>query len=234
MTEPCFMISPPKIALVYVFVAGQNPHYSIMGHRFASKLRENPAGIDHETIVVCNGGAPVETEKDLFNGLPNLRFLMHDNRAHDISAFQMAALNTDAEISIFIGATSWFTRPNWGVRMLEVRDKFSAGIYGAMGNQGDLNSKVWPHVRTTGFWMDTKLFNEYPHKLTHAGERYAFEHGKDCLTEWVKGFGLRALIVGWENVVDVSQADQLPNGFHRGDQSNLIVRDRLSEPPYYG
>jgi hypothetical protein len=228
------MCPAPKIALIYVFVAGQNPHYSVMGHRFATRLRENPAGIDHETIVVCNNGVPVETEKDLFSGLPNLRFINHDNRAHDISAFQMAARETNADICLFLGATSWLTRPGWGLRILEVREQFDPGICGSMGNQGDMNSSVYPHLRTTGFWMDREVFNQYPKQVNIASERYLFEHGKDCLTEWVRLAGKRALVVGWENVVDVAQADQLPNGFHRGDQSNLIVKDRLCEPPYYG
>lgn len=227
------MIRHPSLCLVYVFVTGGNAQYSAAAHKFATKMRECPSGIASELLVVCNGPTPTKEEWGLFDGIPNRRFITDDDRAYDISAFQTAATQTDAELMVMVGGSTWPTRPCWGARIVEVYRQYGPAIYGAMGNQGDRRVNVWPHLRSTGFWMQRELFNAYPYKINHVQERYPFEHGKTSLTGWVRSQGMPALVVGWHDVVDLSKADSLPNGFHRGDQSNIIFRDRLTEPPYY-
>ena len=78
--------------------------------------------------------------------------------------------------------------------------------------------------------------NDYPHRVKQGGtggERYEFEHGKTCFTSWVTGQGLRPWIVGWDCMWPVWQADQMPGGFHNGEQYNILVGDRLTRPPYW-
>lgn len=233
MNNPCFIINQPKVAVVYVFVTGQSPVYSLAAHKFSTKVQLCPAGVDHEMIVVCNGPPPVQTESDLFCGLPSLRFIQSDDRAFDISAFQDAAQQTDADLMIFLGGNTYPTRPDWAKKCLEIWQQYGDGIYGAMGNQGDEQVNVTPHLRTTGFWMPRKLFNAYPIKVNAASARYEFEHGKTSISNWVRQKGLPALVVGWHDTRDVLVADSLPDGFHKGSQSNLIFRDRLTDPPYH-
>lgn len=233
MKDACWMINKPKVALVYVFVTGGHPHWSSLAHRFATKLRENPAGMDHETIIVCNGPEASPPEKNIFDGLPNLRFIVDDDRAYDISAYQTAAQNTNADLIVFLGGSSYPTGPGWGLRMIEIWRAFGSALYGAMGHQGNQSINVYPHLRTTGFWMERVLFNRYPTKVSHVSQRYEFEHGRTSLTGWIRQMGLPALVAGWNDVVDLASADRLPNGFHQGDQSNLLFKDRLCEPPYY-
>jgi hypothetical protein len=234
LTNSCFIINQPKVAAVYVFPTGQHPAHSMAAHKFATKVQLCPAGLDHELIIVFNGPAPVESEKDLFNGLPCLRSVQSDDRAYDISAYQDAAQQTDSDLMIFIGGNTYPTRPDWAKKCFEIWQQYGDGIYGAMGNQGDDRVNVTPHIRTTGFWMPRKLFNAYPVKVERPDQRYPFEHGKESLTQWVRKQGLPAMVAGWHDVRDVLVADTLPNGFHAGNQSNLIFKDRLCEPPYFG
>ena len=231
--DGCSMIRKPSLALIYVFVTGGNPVGSVGAHKFAGKLRECPAGIDHEVIVVCNGPAPSEGEVRLFEGVRNVRFIQDDDRAYDISAFQTASKQTQAEMLVFVGGNTWVTGAGWGSRIMEVYREHGMAIYGAMGNQGNIGVGVYPHLRTTGFWMPRALFLGYPYAINHVHQRYEAEHGKTSFTEWVRQQGLPALVVGWNAVVGLAQADTLPNGYVTGDRSNLIFRDRMTGPPFY-
>jgi hypothetical protein len=76
-------------------------------------------------------------------------------------------------------------------------------------------------------------FNRYPTQITRNEQRYAFEHGSDCLTSWMLRQAKPVLVVTWGGEFSVQICDGAPNGFHNGDQSNLLVGDRLSCPPYY-
>jgi hypothetical protein len=111
--------------------------------------------------------------------------------------------------------------------------KHGNALYGSMGNAGDASVKVFPHIRTTGFWLSPTLFNAYPTVINKPEQRYPFEHGPNCLTEWVKSQGLKALIATWSGEYETGQWDSIPNGFHRGDQSALLTGDRVTDPPYY-
>jgi hypothetical protein len=75
--------------------------------------------------------------------------------------------------------------------------------------------------------------NGYPHRITQPDKRYEFEHGKTCFANWIKAMGLKAWIVTWDNEYLWADWDDIPNGFHRGNQSALLCGDRLSEPPYH-
>jgi len=76
--------------------------------------------------------------------------------------------------------------------------------------------------------------NRYPLKVTQPHHRYAFEHGQGCLSQWAGQQGYPSWVVTWDMEYPEQSWDLIENGFHRGDQSNLIFKDRLCEPPYYG
>lgn len=207
-----------------------------MAHEFAASYQRNPPGMDHDTLVVCNGAPATDPSKALFNALPNVTFIDHDNSGWDIGAFQLAARTVDCDLMLFLGSHAYFRKPGWLSRMVEVVAEKGNTLYGSTGNQGDPRSNVFPHVRTTGFWCHPSLMASYPHSVTEGGtggKRYDFEHGPSCFTSWVISQGMQPYIVGWNGIVPIESCDSLPDGFHQNQQENLLVGDRLCKPPYW-
>ena len=237
MNSPCFFIKPPRVAIVYIYPINGQGGFSTKAVEFTSSYHRNPPGMEHDTIVVCNGAPATDPSKELFYGLPNVTFLDHDNSGWDIGGFQMASQRSEADMMVFFGAHSYFRRAGWLARMSQAYEELGNTLYGATGSQGNIGVGVYPHVRTTAFWCSRELFNAYPHRvLTEGGggQRYEMEHGKSCLTNWVKGLGRQPWIVGWNSIFPIDQCDQMPGGYHRDDQHNVLVGDRLTGPPFHG
>ena len=231
----CWMIRIPKIVLVYVYP--NTPGNGYLGHaaRFANSYSMNPAGFEHSTVVVCNGGSPDDGTRALFQGLPSVSFMQHDNSGWDIGAYQAAVNAVECDLMIFCGAHAYFRAPGWLLRIWEVYDVNGPALYGATGSQGN-GGGVQPHVRTTGFWCPPRLMKAYPHKVTQGGgggQRYEMEHGHNCLSNYAKAQNYPRLIVGWDDVKPLEQCDSMLEGFHKGNQNNLLIGDRLCCPPFY-
>ena len=151
-----------KTVIVYVYASAAGAKYDDYAIRFLMSYYANPPGIEHDTTVVLNGSKATSETTCLFGSLPNCNFIEHDNSGYDIGAFQRAARDVPCDLMVFFGASTYFPRPGWLLRMASVFQRFGNAQYGAMGNGGDKRVNVWPHIRTTAFWMNPKLMNEYP------------------------------------------------------------------------
>lgn len=223
------------VELVYVYPATLPDQYRHYAARFVASYISNPTPLPHRTVVVVNGDRLDSETESLFLPLPNLTFLPHNNAGYDIGAFQAAARVSQADLQVYCGATAYIRNPAWLDRAIASFQKWGQGVYGTMGNRGMKfnGTEVFPHIRTTGFWTTPALMNRYPHRVTRADQRYPFEHGRDCFTEWVKRLGLRPLVVTPFGEYEWAQWDTIPNGFHRGNQGSVLIGDKLSEPPFY-
>ena len=106
-------------------------------------------------------------------------------------------------------------------------------LYGAMGNEGDMRFNCYPHVRSTAFWCSPELFNAYPMKITDPSQRYPFEHGPHCFSQWTLKSGRQVYVADTGGVWPYPGLSASPEGFHRGTQNWLLIGDRLTLPPYY-
>lgn len=218
------------IAVVYIF-PGQG--YLNQAVRFLQTYHDYPPGMDHQTVVVCNGVPADDETRFLFGSLPNLKLIEHDNSGKDCGGYQLAARVVPAEMMVFFGAETYFRRAGWLSRMAEIFGKYGHDhLYGATGNQGDARFNVYPHIRTTAFFCRPSLVNDCPLKVTHNELRYLWEHGPDGLTSWTIKQGKRAWVVGWDCVFPLHECNNMPGGFHNGTQFNLLVGDRLCRIPY--
>lgn len=220
------------ITMVYICVAG-NQKYQQYADRFLRSYQEKPPGIAHDTVVVLNGGQVTDEIVQKFSALPECTFLEHDNSGYDLGGYQQAARLFPSNLMLFLSASTFFTRAGWLSRMAAATQKHGEAIYGAMGNRGQINIGVYPHLRTTAFWLSTDLFTRYPTKVVRNDQRHPFEHGPDNLTLWVKKQGLKALVVTWSGEYEWAHWDDDPNGYSRGNQSSLLAGDHLCEPPYF-
>jgi hypothetical protein len=225
----------PKIVLTYVYPQNGHGGFSTKALEFSLSYQRNPPGMDHETLIVCNGAPATQPSKDLFNALPNASFIDHDNSGWDIGAFQLAARVTPCDMMVFFSSHTYFRKPGWLLRMWETYLALGDTLYGSTGNQGDLRVNVHPHIRTTGFWCSPELLNQHPYRVTQVGgggQRYEFEHGANCLTNFVKQTGRTPWVVAWDTIRSVDECNSIPGGFHNGDQYNVLVGDRLCKIPY--
>lgn len=223
------VVNPAKVVVVYVYPTVGGKHDQ-MAARFVDTYKKFPADEPHDLWVVSNGGLPTETMFKTFDGIV-FQWLHNPNSLADgldISAYRKAAREIPCELMVFFGGNTYLVRRGWLKRMVEAYRKHGLAIYGATGSLGHNI-----HIRTTGFWMPPDLLNAYPHPVTSATEsRYEFEHGKKGLTGWVMARGLKAWVVTWEGEYEWRKWDGIPNGFQRGDQSALLVGDRLTGPEY--
>lgn len=221
-----------KIEVVYIFPAFSGDGYVNYAWRYLNSYLACPTAVPHTNIVVCNGGN-FDQVPDLLKLLPDCQLFQHDNSGFDCGAYQAVARQSSADLMIFQGVSGFIKGEGWLERIVEVFQRKGTALYGVMGNQGVEAMGVFPHIRTTGFWMPPSLLNDYPMIVSQSSQRYAFEHGHQCLTQWVRNRGLKAWVIGWNAEAELPNWDLIPNGFHRGDQSDLIFGDRLTDPPYY-
>ena len=228
----CFLFRPVSVTVVYVHVMNSDlyDHYA---RRFVLTCAKFPARYPHRTVVVCNCGTANDETRAIFKPLENVTFLNHDNSGYDLGGYQAASRQCSDDLIVFFGASTYINGDGWLARMVEAFLAHGPAQYGAMGNKGDLGLGIWPHLRTTAIWMPPSLFNSYPGRVTTPGHRHPFEHGRDCFTSWVNKQGLKSWVITWDYDLPYRNWDDSPKGYQRGDQSDLIAGDHLTEPPYY-
>lgn len=222
-----------NIVVVYIYPLSGGNGAGDNALRFLHSYHLHPSILAHRLVVVCNG-APLNAETQaLFESVPECVFMEHNNAGYDIGAFQRAAREFPCDMMLFLGNSAYIRGAGWLERMAEAYEKHGNTIYGSMENSGDSRFGVYPHIRTSGFWMHPELLNSYPQLITRPDQRYGFEHGRDSLTRWCQGQGLTPLIVTWSGEYGPESWGRIPGGFHRGKQEGLITGDKHSAPPYY-
>jgi len=223
-----------KISIVYIHPASAGEHFTDLAVRFVDSYNQFPPGVTHNTIIALNDTKPTAEIACLFSSLPNVTLMERSNAGYDCGGYQDAAARFPADLMVFFGASSYLRKPNWLAMMALAYVQNGDGLYGVMGHRGNMACRVHPHIRTTGFWCSASLMNNYPHRITRADQRYGFEHGPECLTNWVKSQRLGVWVVDARGkVYDEPHWDEVPGGMHKGNQDGLMCGDRHTCPPFH-
>src|SRR5574341_1233510 len=175
-----------KIVVLYVCVT-QGARTQEFAARFVGTYQAFPPGLDHETLVVCNGG-PVSTEIGLIFSILNPKFFARGtDAAWDIGAYIAGADGpaADADILVCLGESIYFHREGWLRRVVDAWMKYGAGMYGFYSS-----NIVRPHMNTTGFATLPSLLREYPLAVQTHKDRYDFEHGERSFWRFVHSRGM--------------------------------------------
>jgi hypothetical protein len=232
--KSCFLLTEEPataVSLIYIFPR-TGEKWMKYGRRFASRYQTFRPTTKHRLFVVSNGGPPTAEMKAIFKPL-NATWIIWNNQAWDIGAYQYCAKTIPCEVMACFGASVYFTKSGWLERIVDSVKKHGIGLYGAMGNQGNMGFRIWPHLRTTGFWFHPALLNAYPIRITGLNQRYEFEHGASSFAQWCKSQNIERWMVTYSGEYREDDWNKISNGYHRGDQSNLLCGDRLTEPPYF-
>lgn len=226
----CYLLrkSEPKIAVVYVYPLGAQ--FDPLALRFVRSYQGAPTPIDHELYIIANGGEPSPIMIQMFQEV-DCQWMVHDNTGWDIGAFQAASRTIPCKLMLFFGNSGYIRHPDWMKRVTQSWLQHGEALYGSMGNLGDMRLGIYPHIRTTGFWCNPQMLDNYPGIVEHPAQRYPFEHGNRNFTAWVRENGLHAWVINAHSDLDWPHWNDDPNGFRRGNQGELLFGDRIADLP---
>lgn len=205
-----------KILLAYIAVS-QGRITVDYAARFVGSYIACPPGIEHETVIVCNGG-PLSRDVALLFDLIPCSFLPRVNDpGWDISGYQDVAKQFSCEMLVCFGESVYFHRAGWLKKLADAWTKHGPGMYGLFSS-----FLVRAHLNTTAFVCFPDHLRRYPRATSHA-DRYRFEHGEHAFWKFVKSTKSPVKLVTWDGVYDPFQWRLPQNILWRGTQSNCLA-----------
>lgn len=187
--------------------------------RFVTTYHEYPPGVEHDTLVICNGGPLSTAVSLLFSGM-NAKMFPRSNNGWDIGGYIEAAKGpcADYDMMLCCGESIHFHKAGWLRRLVQAWQKIGPGMYGSLSS-----NLVRPHLNTTGFCSPPILLAQYPRTVSSKGERYEFEHGENSFWRMVSRRAMPVRLVTWDGTWE-PRAWRVPhNILWRGDQSNCLM-----------
>lgn len=150
-------------------------------------------------------------------------FIDHlDPVGRDIGAILGAARQLPPdEFILFVGSTCYPVAPDWASRLFNAWTEYSPGAVAPFASL-----EVFPHLRTACFGTQPRLLLEYPFEQLCSHDFYRFEHSSFNYSLWLESRGFTPLQVTRQTVLPFRQCRNVRNGYRRGNQSELLVRDR--------
>jgi hypothetical protein len=208
--------------VIAVFVRVNNkPEYAHGEQRLLDSYLKFKPQYPHKLVIIDrNGDSPDDIEA---------KHLRYDKGGWDCGAWQFAGKNIDTDLLVCFNSSTYITGDNWLKHFVDAVEKHGDGLYGPLTSY-----EIAPHVRTPCMIFQPHVINDYPMEVQSREDTYRFEslgwpNGVPNFTQWVKNKGQKTVLVTWDGSYDLWQWRTPPNIFRRGDQSNLIVKDRHCE-----
>jgi hypothetical protein len=207
--------------------------------RFLASWRSHPPGVAHDLVIVFKGfrGSPEEHDA-LLDRIPHRRLFVED-RGFDITAYFEAVRQLDYLRFCFLNSYSRILDDGWLEKMNRWCEQSDVGLVGATGSCQSIAggyTREERHLRSlppaTQLWR--RVGRETLRRVRLGPLRmklsaYKFESGKESLTNQVRGFGLRALVVGRDGQAYAPERWHQSNTFWQSRQENLLVADNQTE-----
>lgn len=208
-----------RVVLLYIAVTN-GPLTEDYCSRFVTTYREYPPGIEHETIVICQGGPLPTSATVLFSGINAAMWPHANDPSWDIGAYIDAARGPvkDADILLCCGESVYFHRAGWFQRFLDAWKTHGPGMYGTFSS-----NNVRGHLQTTAFCCHPTMLQNYPRRVGNRADRYEFEHGENALWRRLADQGRPVRMVTWDGEYEPRMWRAPSNILYRGDQSNLLM-----------
>lgn len=208
-----------RVGVVFVRVVTKE-QYAHGEQRLLDSYLKFDAGHPHDLVIIDrNGDSPDDVES---------KHIRYDKGGWDCGAWQFAGKNIEAELLICFNSSTYITGDGWLKRFVDAVEAHGDGLYGPLTSY-----EIVPHVRTPCMIFQPKIINDYPVEVMSRAQTYQFESlgfpGLPNFTQWTRSKGHKTMLVTWDGVYDLPEWRTPPNIFRRGDQSNLIVKDRHCE-----
>jgi hypothetical protein len=193
--------------------------------RFVATYHDHPPGVDHDTVIVCNGG-PLPAEVGLIFAPMRAQFFARSNEGQDIAGYIEAARGPCAgyDLMLCLGESAYFQREGWLKRFVEAYQRHGPGMYGAFSSNA-----VRPHMNTTGFACPPKLIAGYSLRVVTKADRYSYEHGPRAFWRQLSQLGYPVRLVTWDGEWEPRMWRMPLNILWRGTQENCLLRIGLCD-----
>lgn len=205
-----------NILLTYICVTHGPITYDYAA-RFVATYLLYPPGIEHKTVIACNGGMPSNDLACLFAPMDVTFYPRYNDKGWDISAYQDVAAHIPCDMMVCCGESVYFHKSGWMMRLALAWKQYGPGFYGFYSSH-----LVRAHLNTTAFACDPKEIRNYQRVKDHK-DRYNFEHGESALWRKMHQFGKPTKLVTWDGVYDPGSWRKPPNILWRGDQTNTLA-----------
>jgi hypothetical protein len=213
-----------KVSVVFVRVVTK-PEYQHGAQRWLQSYLDFKADYPHEVIVI---NRYANSPDDMFD-IVGAKHIRYDGGGWDCGAWQYAGWNIETDLLVCFNSSTYLTGPRWLKHFVAAVEEFGDGLYGPLSSY-----EIIPHIRTPCMIFQPYVIRNYPMEVTSRDDTYRFESfgfsdQYPNFTQWVRQKGLQTRLVTWDGVYDLPDWRKPDNIFRRGDQSNLIVKDRHCE-----
>lgn len=207
-----------KIQLVTIRVPQQRLYDGVTARWLDTYRRFMPA-TPHDLVVVDSDVAAPKGEHADFSD----DFRVYTGGGWDCGIWQWLAKTSDADLLVCLNTSSYLHRPGWLERFAEAFTEHGPGLYGSMSS-----FYLSPHIRTPVYVFPPEIMRDYPVLCDSREKTYTFECAgmKQTFTSHCLAKGLPVKLVTWDECLDLADSRKPDNIFRRGDQSNILVKDR--------
>lgn len=203
------------ILLAYICVA-HGPKTAEYAARFVGSYLANPPGVEHQTVVVCNGGMLDPETAMLFLPMDVKFFVRENDGGWDVSGFIDVAKNFQSDMQVNFGESCYLHKPGWMLQLAQAWSVFGPSFLGVFSSHS-----VRAHLNTNAFACSPNHLREYP-PVTNHPERYAFEHGPNALWRRLDRKGIPVRLVTWDGTWRKGDWRKPQNILSRGTQENCL------------
>jgi hypothetical protein len=209
-----------KVTVVMVRVVTK-PEYRHSEQRLLDSYLKFDAGYGHELVIIDRCGDSPDDVK--------ATHLRYDLQGWDCGAWQFSGRNIDADLLVCLNSSTYITGAGWLKRFVDAVEAHGDGLYGPLASY-----EINPHIRTPCMVFQPHIIRQYPAQVmdrldTYRMEVFGYPGGTPNFTMWVRSKGWQTRLVTWDGDYDLPEWRKPDNIFRRGDQSNLLVRDRHAD-----
>jgi len=222
------------IALMYLWPLDVRAQFRKCARKWAASYLAHPPGVSHEVLICMSNGSVRAADEALFNGIPH-RTCRYQDGGWDIGAYQSVARECDSDMLVLTNTRTNFWKDGWLLPFVKAFERFGPnGLYGATGSYERFppNPILFPnpHIRTACFAVNPKQFRKFPYIVDSREKGFRFESGDWNLCDWYADHGWPVKMVAADGqCYDRPHWRRPDNIFRRGDQSNVLVRDRHTD-----
>jgi len=221
-----------KVAILYLWPQDNAAEFEPYANQWAQSFKANDSGFAYD-LHVCACGPRANYSRP--HWLPYRTSVHHyEGGGYDIGAQQFSAKKIDADLLVTGTARHYYWKPGWLARIVEAFQQYGDGLYaaGTSLEKCPLGCKDFPnpHIRTANYAMTPERFRRYPFLIDNREKGYLFESGEWNIARWFWDSGLPVVQVCWDGFYPNRDSwRNVRNSFRKGDQSNLLVRDKHTD-----